>query len=78
MAAGDKEIVQAFEETIRRNVETLAAFSNETREIVRKLEERVRRAEDQVMSRNTDIQQLRLMLANLQAQAFAGGTPESE
>lgn len=74
MAAGDKEILEAFEETTRRNVEAAISFSNETRNIVRGLEERVQRMEDQIRSRENEVVRLQNMITHLQTQVFAGGT----
>lgn len=74
MAAGDREILKALEETTRRNVETAIAFGNETRKMVRELEQKVTLLESIVLSKNAEIQQLRGMLAQLQARVFAGGT----
>lgn len=71
-----REIAQAFEETTRRNIETVIAFSNETREIVRNLEGKIQRIEGMIQNNLIELQQLRGMLAQLQAKAFAGGSTD--
>lgn len=74
MASGDVETNKAIEETIRRNIESVIAFSNETRQIVRGLEEKVKRMEDQLRNKENEVQQLRNMVAAMQAKVYVGGT----
>ena len=69
-----KEVNDAFEEVVRRNVEAAVAFSNETRRIVLGIEERMKRLEEQARNQDAEMARLRVMLANLQTRIFSGGT----
>lgn len=74
MAAGDKEIAMAFEETARRNILACIEFSNETRRLVTRLEEKVSSLQATIRARDDELNQLRLQLSTIQARVFAGGT----
>lgn len=74
MAAGDKELFQAFEETTRRNIQAAVVFSNETRRIVREMEQKIERIETLLLSKDAELKQIHTMLSALQTRVFAGGT----
>lgn len=74
MGAGDKEQRLIFEDITRRNVLATVAHSNETRKVVRSLEEQVSRLQNIVISTGEDIKQLKIQLASLQTRVFGGGT----
>ena len=71
----DKELREAFEETTRRNITAVIEHGNETRKIVRELEEKVQFLQNAVHSRDEDIKQLRIQLVSIQTKLFSGGTP---
>lgn len=74
MAAGDKEMAEAFEETTRRNVLACVEFSNETRKLVKELEDKVSNLQATIRARDDELNQLRLQLSTIQAKVFVGGT----
>lgn len=74
MGAGDREVLQAFEETTTRNVQAAVSHSNETRNIVRALEARLETLEGQVHQYEDRIALLQTQLTTLQARVFSGGT----
>jgi len=74
MEAGEKEMREIFEETTRRNVNSVVEHSNKTRELARDLEERIVRLEKIINSQNQIIETLRTQLAAIQTIVFRGGT----
>lgn len=74
MASGDKEVLQAFEETITRNVKTAVAHGNETRNIVRQLEAKVQLLEGLLGQYDQKLALLQTQLTNVQAKLYASGT----
>jgi len=74
MATGDKELRKAFEEVTTRNVNTTISHSNETRKLVRELEQKVISLQNTIMSRDNDIVLLKKQLATIQTIVFSGGT----
>ncbi len=69
-----KEIYQAFENTTKRNIDAMIQHGNQTRTIVRELENKVQFLQNALASREEDIKQLRIQLASIQTKLFAGGT----
>lgn len=74
MAAGDKEILQAFEEVTTRNVRAAVDYSMETRKLTRKLEKKVDLLEGNIRQLNQRLDSIQSLLANVQAKLYAGGT----
>jgi predicted RNase H-like nuclease (RuvC/YqgF family) len=74
MDSGEKELRQAFEEVTTKNVKTVVEYTTQTRELVRELEEKIRKLEGLVHSQNQTISALRVQLATVQAKVFSGGT----
>lgn len=74
MSSSELESVKIVEDVIKRNVDAVVAFSNETRQIVRGLEEKVGRLEDQLRNKENEVQQLRTMVSAMQAKVYAGGS----
>lgn len=74
MAAGDKEIVLASEEVQRKNLKVAIQHGNETRKMVRELGAIVDALQNQIITQNKTVEQLRLQLANLQQQFYAKGS----
>lgn len=74
MEAGEKELREAFECTTTKNVKTILEYSRETRELTRKLEEKVIRLEGIIRNQDTDLQALRQQLATIQTIVFSRGT----
>ena len=74
MAAGDKEIILASEKVQAQNIQTNIDFSNETRGLVRGLEEKVMRLENTILSFQALMDQQKKQLAALQQQFYAKGS----
>jgi len=74
MEAGEKELRLVFEETTTRNVQAMLDHGNETRKLMRELQEKVRKQDDTIIELNKQIQAFKLQLANLQMEVYKGGT----
>lgn len=70
----DREILQAFEETITRNVQAAVAHSNGTRDIVRQLKTKVEALEGQIRQYDERFALVQAQLASIQARVYSGGT----
>ena len=74
MVAGELEMRKVFEETTTRNVNAMLDHGNETRRLVRELQEKVARQDETIREQNKVIQAFKLQLANLQMEVYKGGT----
>jgi len=74
MEAGEKELRKTFEEVTTNNVRAAVAHSNETRKIVRDLEQRVIALDGLVRNYESVIETLRNQIVFLQTKVFSGGT----
>lgn len=67
-----KEVILASEEVQRRNIESVIAFSKESRRIVRDLETNVKALQNQVMTQNGTIENLQKQLSSIQQKLYSG------
>jgi uncharacterized protein (DUF433 family) len=74
MEAGEKELRLIFEEVTRGNVQAAITYSEETRKLVRNLEEHVKILQNTVLTQNNIIEGFRIQLANIQTMLYSGGT----
>jgi len=74
MEAGELELRKVFEETTTRNVNTMLDHGNETRKIVRELQEKVNQQDATIREQNKTIEALKLQLSNVQMKLYSGGT----
>lgn len=74
MAAGDRQVMKAMEEVTTNNIKAMLAHGNETRRLVRELEDKLRSLDGFCRQQQDDISKLRLQLANVQTKVFSGGT----
>lgn len=72
--SGEKEAKKAFEEVTTRNVKTMIAYSKDTRELVRTLEDKITLLEGISRNQIEIINALKVQLAQVQTKLFAGGT----
>lgn len=72
--AGEIEIRKAFEETAVRNIQAVIAFSNETRKLVKLLEDKITFLTNDLISQKAAHEQTKKQLAHVQTKLFAGGT----
>lgn len=74
MAAGDKEILEVFQQTSTRNIKAVIAHSNTTRDLVRELEDKVKSLDGLVRNYDQKIEMLQQQIVVLQTKLFSGGT----
>ena len=74
MESGEKEMRQVFEDVTTNNVKATVAFSNETRKLIRELENKVLLLGGQLRQANDRIDELKKLVTNLQMKIFRGGT----
>ena len=72
--AGEREAVQAYEITVRKNVESMMVFSNDTRKMVVEQHKLFEILQNHVMMQKNEIGELRQQLASLQQSFAARGT----
>ncbi len=70
----NKEIVLTSEEVTRRNVQANIDFSEETRNLVRGLEERVLHSENELQSLKSLVEEYKNQVSILQQQFYLKGT----
>lgn len=74
MEAGEVELRKAFEEVTTRNVQAAVNYSNETRKIVRLLEEKMLHLEELSRAKDKEISVLRQQISVLQQKLYMGGS----
>lgn len=74
MEAGEKEMRKAFENVTTRNVKAAVAHSNETRKIVRELEDMVHRLEGTLREQDKKIEMYKQQITSLQAKIYREGS----
>ena len=74
MEAGELEMRKAFEEVTTRNVQAAINYSNETRKIVRQLEEKMIHFENLAQAKDKEIVGLRQQISVLQQKLYQGGS----
>ncbi len=74
MKSGEKELRLAFEEVTTNNVKAVVDHSNETRKIVRELEDKLNSLGDLIRNYDTTIDLLKQQITHLQMKMFSGGT----
>ena len=74
MEAGEMEMRMAFEEVTTRNVQAAINYSNETRKIVRQLEEKILHLEALAQAKDQEIAAMRQQIAIIQGKLYSGGT----
>ena len=70
----DKEMRLGFESVTRNNVQACIAHNNETRIMVRAVEARMDKMENNLLALQENIKQFRVQLAGVQTQLYKGGT----
>jgi len=74
MMTGDKELRKAFEEVTTNNVRASVEHGNNTRKLVRELEEKVLLLEGMLRQYDEKFALLNSQLNRLQSKVFSGGT----
>ena len=78
MEAGEKEQRKAFEEVTRRNVIAAIEHGEETRKMVRELQENVRRLQNIILNRERDLESLKIQVVKLLTERYSKGTVEND
>ena len=74
MEAGEKELRKAFEDVTNNNIKAVLDYSKETRNIVREIENKIGRLEEERRQDKALIEKLRDQLAAVQTRVYSGGT----
>ena len=74
MESGEKEMRMVFEEVTTKNVKAAIEYSNETRKIVRLLEEKMLHLEKMMQNQNKIIGDMKQQIAILQGKLYQGGS----
>ena len=75
--AGEKELRLDFEAATRKNITMMAAHGNETRKMIRELQEETVNLKNHIAMQQNQIDQLRIMIAKgLQLKIAGGSTKE--
>ncbi len=74
MAAGDREILAALQETTVRNVKAVIQHANITRDLVTELEKKVNSLDGLVRQYEKRIDLLQKQIVVLQTKLYSGGT----
>ena len=69
-----QELWKAHEEATTKNVIAIKDHSNDTRKLLREVQEEVRKLREELTQTNEQVASLRGMLANLQGKIYQGGT----
>lgn len=72
--AGEREVIKASEECIRRNVESGLQFAQDTRKMVLELSTMFDALQNNVRNMHNLLNETRMQLANLQQQFYARGS----
>lgn len=70
----EKELAKAFEETTTRNVKAILDHSNESRRLVREMQEKHALLERILAEQDKTLEMFKKQLANLQAKMYLEGT----
>ena len=72
--AGDREAIKASEEVQVRNLKSMMEFTNSTRKMVLELREVINSLQNKMIAMDTQNEERRMQLANLQQQFYLKGT----
>ena len=74
METGELELRKAFEEVTTKNVKTVVDYSTQTRDLVRDLQDEVKNLKNMLVTRETELAQLRQQVSIVQGKIYQGGT----
>lgn len=70
MLEGEKELRKVFEETSTNNIKAMLEHGNESRKLVRELQERLDHVETQLRQKEEKIESLRTSIVQLQMKTY--------
>lgn len=74
MEAGEKELRKAFEEVTKGNVQAAVAHANETRKLLREVQEENQRLNNNIEMLRKHLEQTRIIMVQALQAKFSGGT----
>lgn len=74
MDPGEKELRQIFEKTTITNLKSVAAYNEQTQEMVRELEAKVKNLDGVIRQYDNQIETFRKQLTSLQTKIYKGGS----
>lgn len=74
MESGEKELRQIFERTTINNIKAIISYNDQTHELVKELETKVRNLDGVLRQYDATIDSLKKQLAVLQTKVFQGGS----
>ncbi len=74
MQAGEFEVRKAFEETTVKNMKTVVAFSQETRNLTQELMVKIDHLSNMILTKDTEIKEIRGQLAGIQQKLYSQGS----
>ena len=74
MEAGEKEVKKALEEVQVRNITTIVAFVEESRQMILAQQIKIDSLNAQIVAQSELLNQFRVQLAYLQTKVFSGGS----
>ena len=74
MEAGEKEIKKALEEVQTRNITTIIAFVEDSRQMILAQQTKIDSLNSQLVAQANLLSEFRIQLAHLQTKVFSGGS----
>ena len=74
MEAGEREVKKALEEVQVRNITTIIAFVEESRQMILAQQIKIDSLNAQIVAQSELLNQFRVQLAHLQTKVFSGGS----
>ena len=74
MEAGEKEVKKALEEVQVRNITTIVAFVEDSRQMILAQQVKIDSLNAQIVAQSELLNQFRVQLAHLQTKVFSGGS----
>jgi len=74
MEAGEREVKKALEEVQVRNITTIVAFVEESRQMILAQQVKIDSLNSQIVAQANLLNEFRVQLAHLQTKVFSGGS----
>lgn len=71
---GELQLRKAFEDTTTQNVKTIIDYSTQTRDLIREAEKSIKELKNMIVTRDSDIAELRQQVSILQSKIYLNGT----
>lgn len=74
MEAGELELRKVFEETTTNNVLAAVSHGNETRKLLREIEDKVKHLDDLIRSKDAETELIKKQLSSIQQKLYKDGS----